>query len=902
MTTATSAAPHTAERPRADLAHFSQALRPYQLDAHDDAVTFVEQVVDRADLVGLDRRRLYSSPTGCHAAGTKVLLATGEPQYVERVRIGDCLAGDNGRYVVVHELHRGQQTMARITPVKGEPFVVNLDHVLTLVWTTSEGRRRAGDLIDVSVRDYLLWSSNARRLTKLVRRPYVYGGESPGDYVLHPYLLGLLLGDGCLTHGFTIANSSPEVYAEVRRLLPSSRVVRSDHATKGGIKHRIRVTGNTPELRALADFGLLGLTAERKFVPDRYLYKSDTASRLDLIAGLIDTDGSLSGNGYDWISKSEYLAEGLVYLCRSVGLAAYVKPCEKRSQTGSGGTYYRVSISGDTDRVPCRVPRKKARVRRQDKDVLRTGFDVEVLPPDYYYGFSVSGDNRYLMGDFTLTHNSGKGTTQLQILATLREGGLDAVVTTPSQEVLRGFLQRCGAPAVWLAEASEDAINEAGEAIHVWTPTRLRNRVLDGRMPSPTVVLVDEAHHAVDGNVVSGDLFAVSPSAVWLGYTATPFRGNAAGTAALRADWGEPYEILSWPEALALGCVSLPKITMLPLVDDDEITVRGGEFVTKAASEAVLSRVEALAAALARYYVTPDAPAVLDRPTCVTVPSTEVVGQLVEALDRRGLSAYAITQATPAVQRALAYEACRSRRAVLVQIKVIGEGVDLPWLRRLVDASPTLSPVAWAQRVGRVTRPVPAGEAPPEYVCACRNLERHAYVLQGALPRATVAAAQAAFPTPSKRAAARSIGLESLGRLKPIELPLAGGVRGHMFALYSSEGNGITHEWAVLCDPVHDQPIVATRTNVCEAGEERKWGRWVRATLPPDFVGYGASPFRGKISDKQRAWWQRDAAKRGLDDSPAVLTDLTMRQFAALAVLSDLRTNLVDDRTTEETP
>ena len=496
---------------------------------------------------------------------------------------------------------------------------------------------------------------------------------------------------------------------------------------------------------------------------------------------------------------------------------------------------------------------------------------------------------------------SGKTTIQIAILRTLREGGLDAVVTTPSQEVIRGFLQRTGASPDWLADASEDAINDAAEQIHVWTPTRLRNRVLDGRMPAPNVLLVDEAHHATDANVVSGDLFAVSPSAVWLGLTATPFRGNAAGTAALRADWGEPVEVLSWPEALAAGCVALPKITTLPLVDDDEIRVLNGEFVAKAASEAVGSRVEALADALARYYgPTADAPTILDRPTAVTVPSTEVVGQLVEALDRRSCNAYAITQATSAANRAVAYEACRQRRAILVQIKVIGEGVDLPWLRRMVDASPTLSPVAWAQRVGRITRPVPAGETPPEYVCACRNLERHAYVLQGALPRSTVAAAQAAFPAgPSKRAAARAIGLESLGRLRPIELPLAGGVKGSMFALYSSDGNGTTSEWAILLDPVNDHPIVATRTNVSVAGEERKWGRWTRATLPPDFVGYGASPFRGKISEKQKAWWQRDAAKRGLDDSPAVLADLTMRQFAALPVLTDLKANLIDDR--EET-
>lgn len=41
-------------------------------------------------------------------------------------------------------------------------------------------------------------------------------------------------------------------------------------------------------------------------------------------------------------------------------------------------------------------------------DVLQTAFHVETLPPDDYFGFEVDQDHLYLMGDFTVTHNSGK--------------------------------------------------------------------------------------------------------------------------------------------------------------------------------------------------------------------------------------------------------------------------------------------------------------------------------------------------------------------------------------------------------------------------------------------------------------------------------------------------------------
>ena len=63
-------------------------------------------------------------------------------------------------------------------------------------------------------------------------------------------------------------------------------------------------------------------------------------------------------------------------------------------------------ISGHTDMVPCKLPRKQASPRQQKKDVLRTGFSVERIEDDYYYGFNLTGDGRYLLSDFTVTHNS----------------------------------------------------------------------------------------------------------------------------------------------------------------------------------------------------------------------------------------------------------------------------------------------------------------------------------------------------------------------------------------------------------------------------------------------------------------------------------------------------------------
>jgi hypothetical protein len=85
----------------------------------------------------------------------------------------------------------------------------------------------------------------------------------------------------------------------------------------------------------------------------------------------------------------------------------------------------------------------------------------------------------------------------------------------------------------------------------------------------------------------------------------------------------------------------------------------GGEFQDRAASAAVVSKVDALAAIVARYWALDDACGRFDVPTMVSVPSTDCVGELVSALDRLGIDAHPVTQASNAEARARAYAAVK---------------------------------------------------------------------------------------------------------------------------------------------------------------------------------------------------------------------------------------------------
>ena len=78
----------------------------------------------------------------------------------------------------------------------------------------------------------------------------------------------------------------------------------------------------------------------------------------------------------------------------------------KREKIVNGEVYYRFCISGDLDLIPTRVLKKKAKKGLQIKNVLRTGFKLEKLGIDNYYGFEIDGNRRFLLGDCTVTHNT----------------------------------------------------------------------------------------------------------------------------------------------------------------------------------------------------------------------------------------------------------------------------------------------------------------------------------------------------------------------------------------------------------------------------------------------------------------------------------------------------------------
>jgi len=383
--------------------------------------------IDSITRGGLGRGELgvVIAPTGCHSRGTRVLMSDGAFKNVEDIVVGDKLLGPDSNNRNVLQLHRGTQMMYRVVPVKGDSFVVNAGHILSLRNTQNN------KIVNISVSEYLSKNKNFKHLHKLYRSGAVSFQNS--QKMNNAYFLGIMLGDGSVTSkqiSFTTEDETLINEIKASGMIDDAFQIKSwAKANSSCRSYALNYSKNSKIFNFFNDLKLIGTNSGNKFIPHSYKTAS-ISDRLELLAGLLDTDGSLNDKCFDYISKSKQLSEDVAFIARSVGLAAYVNECVKTCQNDFSGTYHRVSISGNCSIIPTRLNRKKAAARKQIKNVLNTGFAVIEEGEDDYYGFEVDGDNLYLMGDFTVTHNSGKSMCLVHIGAAALKAGKNVVYYT----------------------------------------------------------------------------------------------------------------------------------------------------------------------------------------------------------------------------------------------------------------------------------------------------------------------------------------------------------------------------------------------------------------------------------------------------------------------------------------
>jgi hypothetical protein len=297
------------------------------------------------------------------------------------------------------------------------------------------------DTFDIKIKDYLkLSKSTTRYFMGFKLGKHINWDSKP--ILLDPYILGMWLGDGnSNAKGFTSAdtelvdswkrwaeNNNAEIVIHGTKLSEKDKITNYTYNDSTqinnkyeyrpdiyfGIKSKFNQgysrTHPSPLKHILNQYGIV----KNKYIPDDYLYNNKEI-RLKVLAGIIDTDGYVYNDGTTIEISQSIIRSKLIYqiqfLAKSLGFNSVIT--EKDATYKYNGEIkiskqLIVRISGyGIEEIPVLLKHKKCN-HPKERNTLSTNIKVKSVGVGKYNGFIIDKNHRFLLGDFTVTHNSGK--------------------------------------------------------------------------------------------------------------------------------------------------------------------------------------------------------------------------------------------------------------------------------------------------------------------------------------------------------------------------------------------------------------------------------------------------------------------------------------------------------------
>lgn len=356
--------------------------------------------------------------------GTRVITPQGEWKRVEEMKVGQYLIGSDGRPTKILKVRDfNDLELYRITFTDGTEIECCKDHL----WTLRKYREGLVTLTTEEIaKDYFHVDSRLGWKTRHYHLPQIEPVQfEEKEVLIPPYVMGVLLGDGGF-HGDTVfTNDDSGIVEGVSALLPAHMEVRSRgvyHSIVNKTRKGFPKNDYTEELKRL---GLMHKKSYEKWVPKEYIYTS-VQNRLELLAGLIDTDGYAPGGGsLQFQTSSPLLQRDVIEIVQSLGgfvrrgdyVASYKN---KKDELVTTRRTWTLSISLDKDMILPLRGRKKDRYRRV-KTELRAIDRIEKIENSGGRCFIVDADDHlFLTEGYIPTHNSWLG--QFIAANTARQG------------------------------------------------------------------------------------------------------------------------------------------------------------------------------------------------------------------------------------------------------------------------------------------------------------------------------------------------------------------------------------------------------------------------------------------------------------------------------------------------
>ena len=287
----------------------------------------------------------------CLGFDTEILMYNGEIKKVQNIRQNDLIMGDDSTPRLVKSICRGKEQMYKVINKQEDThYICNESHILSLIHSETKV------ITDISVEEYIKLPKRIQKEYKGYKVPVKFYTKDTSPSFAHLY-------------GFRLCHQASTLWFNLN--------------VKGSNENQSR------GLFQPVDFSL------------KNKYKCGSIStRIYLLAGIVDAIGTLTPTSITFHNLPMELLNDLQFVARSLGFLCRTKDQENQKI---------VEIYGETNKTEL-LPyiAKKSALKFETYSDLSYEIIVEEdgKGEGDYYGFEIDGNRRFVLGDFTVTHNT----------------------------------------------------------------------------------------------------------------------------------------------------------------------------------------------------------------------------------------------------------------------------------------------------------------------------------------------------------------------------------------------------------------------------------------------------------------------------------------------------------------
>jgi hypothetical protein len=306
---------------------------------------------------------------GCFTKNTQILMYNGAMKNIQDVKVGDVVMGDDSTPRNVIELCNNFDEMFKIVPSRGESYTVNKQHKLVLKSSSGCNKIKKGEIIEITVENYLKESKTFKNRMKIFRTQVEFNYQKVD---LDPYQVGYSFSD----------NISREYLINTRDI------------------------------------------------------------RFKLLAGILEDNCVYENNSLKYNSLNRNI-DDVVLLARTLGFLVI---------KDNNNCY----ISGNLNEIPFKNF-SKFQQHNVDENILETDFEIEPQGEGEYFGFTLDGNHRFLLGTCDVVRNTGKSTIIASLLYAKKHIFPAAIVFSGSEDS-NGFFRKIMPSTFVFNEYNEDQL------------------------------------------------------------------------------------------------------------------------------------------------------------------------------------------------------------------------------------------------------------------------------------------------------------------------------------------------------------------------------------------------------------------------------------------------------------